>query len=81
MRGWLSAWATVIATALAGCATTEAPSDPSAEPATAMHERVERPGSHLPVKSARPMTKEEKEKQAEDARTTLSNTPRPSVAR
>lgn len=65
--------------AVAGCATTDAPADtqPAPEP------KQYRTGSNLPVKDAVPLTPEEKEKQRQDARDAidkLTNTylaPRP----
>jgi len=57
---------TVLAT---GCAST--PADPDAKPAQP-REIVYRTGSNIPLRDARPLTKEEKDAQAEDAQRFLS---------
>jgi hypothetical protein len=59
--------ATTVA-ALAGCATSTGA--PDAEQTTAT-ELVYRTGSHIPIRDKTPMTKEEKEKQAEESRRSL----------
>jgi hypothetical protein len=60
-------FAVALAAALAGCASTDAP----ATEQTSAPELVYRTGSHIPVRDKTPMTKEEKEKQAEESRRTL----------
>jgi hypothetical protein len=57
---------TVLVTA-SGCASTEAAGTQQAQPT----ELVYRTGSNIPVRDKTPMTKEEKEKQAEDSRRAL----------
>ena len=59
--------ATAVA-ALAGCATSTVA--PNAEQTSAT-DLVYRTGSHIPIRDKTPMTKEEKEKQAEDSRRAL----------
>ena len=59
--------AAAAAAALAGCASTDAP----VAEQTQATELVYRTGSHIPIRDRTPMTKEEKEKQAEDSRRTL----------
>jgi len=59
--------ATAVA-ALAGCATSTVAPDAEQTPATDL---VYRTGSHIPIRDKTPMTKEEKEKQAEDSRRAL----------
>jgi hypothetical protein len=56
------------AAVLAGCATSTSAPDAEQTPAT---ELVYRTGSHIPIRDRTPMTKEEKEKQAEDSRRAL----------
>jgi len=58
---------TVLAT-VSGCASTEAAGTQQATPPT---ELVYRTGSNIPVRDKTPLTKEEKEKRAEDSRRAL----------
>jgi len=59
--------AATAAAALAGCASTDAP----VAEQTQATELVYRTGSHIPIRDRTPMTKEEKEKQAEESRRAL----------
>jgi hypothetical protein len=69
MRSLTSAFPATLACLLfVGCAGSTAPSPDNAAPAT---ELVYRTGSHIPIKDAQPMTKEEREKQAEATRAAL----------
>lgn len=60
--------AAAVAILAAGCASTESTSTNDA-PAS---ELVYRTGSNIPIRDAKPLTKEEKERQAEDAQRMLS---------
>jgi hypothetical protein len=71
--------AAAILAVLTGCAAS--PEAPAPAEQTSTTDRVYRPGSNILVKDRTPLTKEEKEKQAEDARNALSNSPRPGVVR
>jgi hypothetical protein len=63
------ATATFAALAIGGCASE--PADPNAKPA-APREVVYRTGSNIPVRDARPLTKEEQDAQTEAAQRYLS---------
>ena len=70
-----------VAAVLAGCASTDAPITTTPTEQVSTTDRVYRPGSNILVKDRTPMTKEEKEKQADEARAILTTTPRPTVIR
>jgi len=70
-----------VAAVLAGCASTDAPTTTTPTEQVSTTDRVYRPGSNILVKDRTPMTKEEKEKQADEARAILTTTPRPAVIR
>jgi len=70
--------AVAVLAVLAGCASTDAPATGEQASTT---DRVYRPGSNILVKDRTPLTKEEKEQQADDARKALANSPRPAVGR
>jgi hypothetical protein len=69
----------LVSLALAACATSNTANTASDTPEPVQREY--RTGSRIPIKDPVPMTKEEKEKQAEDARATLANSPRPYAPR
>ena len=62
-----------------GCATTQ--TDESEQPRNTNNDLSYRPGSRIVVRNATPLTQEEKDKQAQEARKTLSNSPGPVVGR
>jgi hypothetical protein len=69
MRSFTSAFPATLACLLfVGCASSTAPSPDNAGPAP---ELVYRTGSNIPIKNVQPMTKEEREKQAEETRAAL----------
>lgn len=61
--------AAAVAILAAGCASTESNTTNDAAPASQL---VYRTGSNIPIRDSKPLTKEEKERQAEDAQRTLS---------
>lgn len=61
--------AAAVAILAAGCASTESTNTNDAAPAS---ELVYRTGSNIPIRDSKPLTKEEKERQAEDAQRMLS---------
>lgn len=61
---------------LAGCASTDGSTAGEPKPVS---ERVYRTGSNIPVRDPAPLTKEEKERQAEEAQRSLTVSPRPLV--
>jgi hypothetical protein len=63
---------------MAGCA---APTDNAQAPQATRDEPVYRTGSNIPVRNATPLTAEEKERQAEAARSALRTSPTPGVNR
>ena len=58
---------TAIVASLAGCASTGAPATAQTESS----ELTYRTGSNIPIRTATPMTKEEKERQAEESKRSL----------
>jgi len=70
MNSRLAAFAALMTVLIvSGCASTDGTDTKAAQPAT---ELVYRTGSNIPVRDTRPLSKEEKEKQAEDAQRMLS---------
>ena len=55
------------AASLGGCASTDAPATNQSAPS----ELVYRTGSNIPIRNSKPMTKEEKEQQAEESKRSL----------
>ena len=73
--------ATAALIVVTGCATSTSETTTLTTDQPATYERVYRPGSNIMQKEKVVLTKEEKEKQAEDARAMLQNSPRPGVQR